>query len=313
MSIKETLREFGEYYSKSAKAERQINSQYQDILRVSALPYCGLRHVYTRMIQPIDYTSMGQSYYTTVGTIAHYLVQHSLGYNRRIFGNWVCRQDGCKGRRTFSNNNKCPACKNVMEYKEISLFFKDLYPNIRSVHIDGIYRDSKGRFFIIDYKTTNSITALLPDDKTYLPYLSNVAQIKAYSALIELRYNIEISGWILHYIARDNPIKVFKSIGELITTEEKQKILKKLKVADNQYSLVMAATSFETIDYLVKNKPCKTVEQYNSEYKKYCGCPLASICFDKKMRDRELQRAWADREDDFLAWRRPTYLALPKL
>jgi hypothetical protein len=63
---------------------------------------------------------------------------------------------------------------------------------------------------------------------------------------------------------------------------------------------------------LVDNKPCKTVIDYQTDYATYGGCPLAPICFEPKMLKKELKRAWDVKEDDFLEWRRPAHLPLPK-
>lgn len=311
MSMKLVLKEFAEYYHEHANKEREIESSYEDKLRVSSFPYCGLRHAYWRMIQLPDYHNMGADYYTGVGSVTHSAIQHALGFGKRMFGNWECKADGCKGKRVFSNNNRCPACRSVMEYKEFMLDLRNIFPNLSLCFIDGVYRDSSGRYYIVDYKTTNSQTASMSDAQTYLPYAGNVAQIKAYAALIELRFRIHIEGWILHYVARDKPTKVYKTVGGPIGDDEKQLIRNKIEIYSDHYGRVMNCTDFSTIEYLVKHKPCKTVEIYQTEYQMFGGCPLGHICFNRKMLNKELTRAWDEREDDFLTWKRPKRLPLP--
>jgi hypothetical protein len=311
--MKDTIQEFAEYYSTYTNKEHVSTAFREDKLRVSGFPYCGLRHVYKRMVQFEQKFNFGEAYYTGVGIIAHAAVQHSLGYGRQMFGNWTCSEPGCRGSRTFSNNNRCPACRSVMTYHEFLLDLRHIYPYLSRALLDGVFRDSKGHYYVVDYKTTNIKTAQAKGKDSHLPYIANVAQIKAYCALIELRFRIEIKGWILHYIARDSPIKIHKTIGDTITTKEKKLILSKIQTYNDDYIKVMNCTSYNTVKELYNTKPCKTVEQYQEEYQGYGGCPLAHICFEPKMVKKELTRAWADREDNFLTLNRPRYIALPKL
>lgn len=312
--LKQALKEFSEYYRTYVTHEVQVDiPSREDTLRVSGFPYCGLRHAYTRLIQPKEYLSFGSGYYTGVGTLAHELIQDALGLGNRMYGNWFCHQDGCKGRRIFSNNNKCPACLSVMRYTEISLNLTHLFPHVSSCHIDGVYRTASGLYFIIDYKTTNSKTAELSDKETYLPYPTNRAQINGYVALLELRFNIKVAGWILFYIARDKPTRTYKAVGGLVTDKDKKKTLKKIKTYSDHYGKVMNCTSYSTIKMLIRSKPCNSDEYYRKEYSSFGSCPLVSICFEPKMLEREVRRAWDDREENFLTWRRPEGLILPKL
>jgi hypothetical protein len=269
------------------------------------------------MIQPKEYSSLSFNYYTGVGTHTHELVQDALGRGGQIYGDWYCTQDGCEGARIFSNNNKCPACRSIMLYTEISLDLTKIFPNVSSCHLDGVYRTDDGLYFIIDYKTTKTEITNLSDKETCLPYPTNVAQITGYAALLELRFNIKVSGWILFYIARDNPLYSYKAVGSLITTKEKKAILVKIKTYSDHYGIVMNLTKFKQVQYLIANKPCQNQKQYEKEFGTYRGCPLASICFEtennSRMLYREVERAWEDREPNFLTWKRPVDLPLIRL
>ncbi len=308
--IESTLREFSSYYSECIKQEREVAPSNPDTLRVSGFPYCGLRHVYQRMIQLPYVNSAASDYYTSVGTITHLVIQHALGYGRRIYGNWECVAEGCTGRRTFSNINTCPICREVMSYKELIVNLRGVFPNLSPCHLDGIYRSREGLYYVLDYKTSSSKIIKQPDIDSYLPHIYNIAQIKAYCALVEQRFRVEIAGWILQYVARDNPMKIYRAIGESITENEKELILSKVETYSNHYGMVMNCKDYDTIKYLVENKPCKTPEQYQDEYKKFGGCPLAHICFERKRLMKELNRGWDEREDNFLTYMRPKNLKL---
>jgi hypothetical protein len=313
MSIDLVLHEFSTYYSKQANAEREILSTMEDKLRVSGFPYCGLRHLYKRLIQPTEYTSMGSDYYLGVGIATHSSIQHALGYGRQMYGNWKCVQPGCQGARIFSNISKCPACSSIMVYKEFFLDLRSTFPNLAVCLLDGIFRDSKGHYYVVDYKTTNSKTAKLPAESTYLPYLANIAQVRAYCALIELRFNIEIRGWLLHYVARDKPTHIYKTFGDIISTKAKKRILAKIKTYDKHYGMVMNCTDFSTVRTLIEEKPCTSREVYDKRYANFGGCPLSSICFNSKRLITEVSSQWEVKEPNFLTWRRPSKLPLPKL
>lgn len=314
LQLRDTLKDFTSYYSKCVKTEVRLEAPTRtDTLRISGLAYCGLKHVYTRMIQPAEYLSFGSEYYTGVGTLTHEAVQDFLGRGGRMYGVWDCEQDGCHGQRTFSANNRCPACNSEMKYNEISIDLSAIFPNVSSCHLDGVFKDSKGKYWLVDYKTTNSRTAKQPLETTTLPYPTNKAQIMAYCAVLEWRFNINVEGWILFYIARDQPINTHRAVGNRITVEEKKTIMAKLATASTHYGMVMNATSFDTVTSLVEQKPCKTVEIYEKEYATFGGCPLHHICFENKMLQKELSRAWEDKEPDFLEWRRPDGLPILKL
>ena len=313
MSREETLTEFQDYYKKLVNASTESLYIRRDKLRVSGFPYCGLRHVYMRLYQPTEYSSCGATYYTEVGKATHSALQDVLGLGGRMYGNWRCTADGCQGERIFYPHLPCPACGGTMEYVECILKLQHLFPHLADCLIDGIYRNDVGKYYVVDYKTSSVKNISLAPDVTYLPYGSNVAQVKAYCALIERRFRITIEGWILHYVARDNPLTIYKTIVEEISREEKAAILRKILRYSEHYGLVMNCTSFDTIRLLFKQKPCKTVEDYNSEFKSFEGCPLSPVCFEKDLAMERLRHSWKEREPDFLSRGRPSALPLPKL
>jgi len=132
-------------------------------------------------------------------------------------------------------------------------------------------------------------------------------------ALIELRFNIEIRGWLLHYVARDKPTHIYKTFGDIISTKAKKRILAKIKTYDKHYGMVMNCTDFSTVRTLIEEKPCTSREVYDKRYANFGGCPLSSICFNSKRLITEVSSQWEVKEPNFLTWRRPSKLPLPKL
>lgn len=307
MSITKYIKEFTKYYIENSIRKHQDTDFGEDKLRVSGLPYCGLRHLYRRLIHPKQYYNMGKSYYMDCGTLTHSAIQKHLGFGNKIIGDWVCIEEFCLGYRKFSSNCYCPACGLVMEYKELEMKF-DMYPYLSKFFIDGLFVSEDGSYWIIDYKTTNSKTCSIPTKDSGLPYATNVAQIKAYCALIEKLHPIKIKGWLLCYVARDNPLTMLKVVGNTISNKEKSNVLNNLKKYNDQYKKVMFCNSFKTVKELYENKPCISEEYYRNNYATFDPCPFVHLCFDHKMAMKELTRAWETKPTNFWSWKRPPNL-----
>lgn len=101
-------------------------------------------------------------------------------------------------------------------------------------------------------------------------------------ALVEELFGIKISGWILAYIPRDNPITtIYPAIG-LVSEKEKQHRLEILRGYDTHYGIIAKPLTQKSIIKLVEEKPCKNYDQYESEYQGHNGCPLAAVCFNQQ-------------------------------
>jgi hypothetical protein len=283
MDIKSIVKEFGEYYQTNVTTDSLILAEpREEKFRVSGFPYCGLRHLYRRIsTQKPEFKEFGEEYYTGVGTLTHEIIQEYLGLRGRMYGAWKCEVRKCKGVREFSKNSKCPLCGARMRYVEFEV---KAFNNL-SGHLDGVYKSKSGHWFVVDYKTSSVKTISRQKYERTLPYAYNVAQIVAYCSLIELLLDIEISGWMLHYLARDSPMLIHHTCGGLVTTRSKRLQMKKMELWDNHYSLVMDTNkSFKNVQTLIDQKPCQTYEQYSKEYKTFNECPLSCghVCFDKK-------------------------------
>lgn len=285
----------------------------EDRFRVSSFPYCGLKHAHKRMNAEDEVeeetVTFGMKYYTSVGTQTHRYIQYVLGHGAKMLGRWKCLTPNCTGvGDKIGFKNICPKCKRPMDYEELDVkAFNHL-----SGHIDGVWKASDGRYYIIDYKTSS--TRVISENKTtgFLPFKKNVAQITAYCALLERELDIEISGWILLYVARDNPMLTVLPCGEMIDKRQKKKLLRKIKRWDRHYGIVMSARKFKDLQVLIDEKPCKTWDQYKESayHSAFGGCPLgiSGACFKPKMLERVIRDDWDCKPKDWLERRRPKYL-----
>lgn len=264
------LDELGSEYRKSLQVELKDFNEYQDKLRVSGFPFCGLKYFWEKINVEIhgkrNLTNSFKEYFTTSGTAMHLIFQRWLGFSNKIIGNWQCK---CGFYRKISKNNICSVCKEEMQYEEITVNYQ-----LASGHIDGIFMSKSGKLFVIDYKTT-SLHVL---KSNLLPYAKNVAQIKSYCAMFENQYDIKISGWMLIYVARDH-INKFVIKGDYISTKEKEVILKRIALFSQQYRLCKDVYLLNKSDlsWLIETKTCKD-RAYLKKFFTF-GCPLESVCF----------------------------------
>lgn len=274
------IAEFSTYYDLSMKKALPELTPHPRRLRVSGLPYCGLKDAYLKMIGHVEEDrDAGMSYYCGVGTAAHEVFQRWLGLNGRVYGDWKCRSKKCGHAVRFSEQHLCPKCGSEMQYEEFTVkAFKYL-----SGHTDGLFRSKDGRFWLIDYKTCSVRIIETQHKHKMLPYRKNVHQISAYVPLLERKLKIEIAGWMLIYIARDNPW-CFKVTGEVMSETEKDATFQKLRRYDRQFEIVNELDNFAQVAWLAKNKLCKSHEHYVDEIKSHEGCPLAPVCFSKQLR-----------------------------
>ncbi len=267
-------------------------------LHPSSYPFCGLQQAYSEAkdLPPKDFDYFGE-YYTSLGTLAHELIQRYMGYQGKVIGYWKCRK--CK---TLQKNIKpvtCPSncfkCNHdVFEYEEVGIKYKKYTRG----HLDGIIK-ILGKYYIIDYKTTSEKKNTQHRQfKNVYPYSKNIAQIKSYIFYVEKQYGIKIAGYFLIYITRDSNVKDFILEGALVDEKEKLALGKMLKIYEKQFSYVMKlrkTNKSKYWDYLVKTKPCATNADYKEIMGNYENCPLAEggVCFNAARLKRELNNLTA--------------------
>lgn len=292
------VRELEKYYKESMATPLPDLVPFEKKLRVSGFPYCALKHSHEVLThhEPEDGDS-SKSFYCDVGTAAHLIFQRWMGCAGRIYGDWLCSNKKCKHIVHFSNKNVCPKCKSEMLYEEFTV----KYGKHLSGHLDGVFKSRDGKYWVIDYKTS-SVRVIYSQKKfPTFPYAKNRAQIQSYCALIEKVHNIEIAGWMLLYIARDDP-KVFKIVGDELNTKQKRSILKKIDLYDEQYGIVLDlpnSQDFSDIEFLIDTKACKTQEYYYNHMKAFTPCPLEAVCFTPHL-DEFMEDTFSDYIDSLV-------------
>lgn len=267
-------------YLEGTQETELLMGQRPRSLRPSSFPYCPLVDLYKSLNPEPDTMPMSGQYYVTVGTTAHTAFQRWAGIGGRMLGNWKCNR--CKTTEALTAKHKCPKCKRPMKYVELTVkAFRNL-----TGHVDGVYRAKNGKYYIIDYKTSSMRS--IENHQKYgdrFPYLKNKQQIVAYTALVEHTFGIEISGWVLIYVARDNPC-VRLPIYSSINAAQKRAVMTRLEKWDTQFSTVtrlLRTRSTEGLKRLIEDKPCKDYEQYMKVYHSpFKACPLSGACFAPK-------------------------------
>lgn len=267
--------EFAKYFKASMATKLPDLVVRQPRLRVSGFPFCGLRAAWQKMTNYVEPDGDShKDFYTSVGTSAHEVFQRSLGVRGRIFGDWKCRDEKCHGKRKFSLDSSCPKCGKEMEYVEFEVTaFKHV-----SGHTDGLYLDTQKRNWLIDYKTSSMRVLNYQKSNPTLPYRKNVQQIESYVPMLERKLDIEIAGWLLGYVPRDDP-KTICVKGKAMTQKKKDATWQRIKLYDDQYEEVLNLGSLRQLRFLRDTKFCRNYDHYLRDMKGFKACPLEGVCF----------------------------------
>lgn len=163
-------------------------------LRPSQMPFCPIgffvNHATMGMVSTMDF--MGE-YYTKVGTAVHEVMQKFLSPSGKFLADWECK---CCGKwRRFSTKSEC--CDTTMEYHELLIDCKGVVG-----HIDAVFVDRKGRYWILDFKTCSVSGA---GYKVKSPGPAYKEQVETYALMLYLQYKIKVEGVMLMFIPRDDP------------------------------------------------------------------------------------------------------------
>lgn len=264
-------------------------------LHPSSFPYCGLRDAYERLERrdndfmiPISFAN---DFFLNVGTVAHTALQRWVGRNRKIVGNWIC------GRCKFIHQvqirpRKCSKCRaKDFDYEELG----GQYRRYVFWHTDGLYKDKRSEYWVIDYKTSTKAQIEKHREKgNVFPYNTNKIQIETYAILLAKKLGIKIRGWILIYVSRDNPNYMFEHVGGEMDSDRREVVEKHLKTSDKIFPIVLEATTSSKFDELRKVKLCSSMRYYEKNVHSYFSeCPLAKreCCFDKERLKAKIGKA----------------------
>lgn len=254
-------------------------------IRPSSVPFCPKMFIF----QYIEFIDGGGSwdffgdFYTGIGTVIHNIIQKWLpiqnpGY---IMGNWKCRCGNTVKNRV--GPVKCKKCKIFMEYQEIVVKFPDAKI---TGHIDGLIINYQGEeninkiirdfsreripAWILELKSTGMYAAKNIKVARHNHDCQATIYTQAMKKVFEKKFNLEIKGYIIKYIARDHPGIRSIDIKKKINDDRLYKITCKL------FNIFNRSLSTKNIDKLFSIKPCKRWPEIYQE------CEYAGICADLK-------------------------------
>lgn len=251
-------------------------------LRPSALPFCPVNFFVKNAEQgPLRIMHMEMAFYVKIGTVVHSVVQNYLARSGKFLATWKCKV--CGNLRKVSMDNMC--CDTPMQYREVLIKYKGVVG-----HIDAIYLDANGDYWILDYKTTSVSMA---KKKASNPGVSYQEQIEAYALMLKLQYGIKVKGVLLMFIKRDSPREpVF--FGRVLDKLDFPKIAKRINAYKKLHKEVLR---IETLDQALamhekygkcKNPMCDTcgswrsakdaVERAFNRGKRMGYLPLIDVC-----------------------------------
>lgn len=277
-------------------------------LHPSSFPYCGIRDLYEFVQEapaPMNPQTFAGSYFTSVGTLVHTLIQTFMGMGGRVWGHWECSQKnhGCgyKFTHDISPYHDCPVCGHSCVYEEIGYLLTadgELVacradedpdnPILLDGHMDCLFEDEDGDFWVVDYKTTLLMKANKhnKDGKALANNATYRAQQRTYVTLTHRTYGkshgIKPRGWILAFLPRDIPFQ-FAFHGEDVSLDDKKETWERICHDMEALGDVLEATCFDDISHLIETKPCSCKADYVANMENpYSECPLLPVCFNKK-------------------------------
>lgn len=203
-------------------------------LRPSQMPFCPVEffisHGNKGLYRELD---LAGAFYTSVGTIVHEVMQRYLGQSGRFLADYHCRECGKWYRQSYQYE----CCGFPTQYHEVEIDYKGV-----KGHIDAIFRDKKGRFWILDFKTTSIASAV---SKKRNPGVVYVEQIETYAVLVELQHGIKIEGIMDAFILRDNPRKDPAVWARLLTNDVRRKVKARLSAYKKMHRAALDASTLK--------------------------------------------------------------------
>ncbi len=218
-------------------------------IRASQLPFCPLSYVLSAARGgPNAVMNFHMAYFTSVGTVVHEVMQRYHGKSGQFLADWQC--PNCKKWRRMSLRPNC--CGVLSDYHEIQIKHKWVVG-----HIDGVFKDSRGLYWILDYKTTSN--AAIAAGKLVNPGRAYTEQVEAYAYSIQEQYGIKIAGVCLMFIIRDNPTTP-EIWSKVLTADDYITIGKRLQKYYEQHKKAYLVSNMDQLKWAWKNRLCKPNE-----------------------------------------------------
>lgn len=267
-----TDREFKKMFD--AVLSMKAHRDWKFRLRPSALPFCQWAAMLSELCPEgaPEQDSFARDFYTSVGTVAHRVVQSWLGRAGYLFGPYQCR--GCRNVEVALGWPKaCPnGCgKPDWLYLEIDLKDADPTGEFSGAHADGLIRFDwmePETYYLIDIKTCSLAMLPKPEYQFTSPWHQKyLHQTAIYAHLLNRSEDMHVVGTVFIMVPRDDP-KQMRAI--YYDQSETNGNIFREAVAKFRNAKRAAATG----DTLMINRDCKKPGD-NPD------CPFAGICFDR--------------------------------
>lgn len=260
-------------------------------------------------------------YYTRVGDVLHEVSQWFMGETGVQYGHWKCMNPKCKYGKAAQNvvaadgtiikegkltrkhttKNTCPKCKKPMFHIEVEIRWglkknkghklkdkpEDKY-HFRGF-VDGIWKIPKelgGGYWIIDYKTTS----MKKMERNEYPERKHLYQLPVYAHILKKKYGLDVKGFSLIYVPRDNPRNFYEYREEWNKDWEKwsEKVIKENV---GRQVAIDKDLKLKTYENIIKTKPCATERDFEKKMSNgFDECPMIDVCFNRQMLIKSLDR-----------------------
>jgi hypothetical protein len=255
------VNDFLSVYSKSLTRELPSDADPSRIihLRCSQLPLCVSSLILEYKLKGLKRTmDMMMAYYVTVGSAVHEVMQHYLSRSGRFLADYYCPE--CHTYYPLSHQHTC--CGKPTIYDEVNIAYASILG-----HIDAIFQDSRGHYWILDFKTCSVSGAA---KKKTSPGDAYMEQVESYALLLYRQYGIKVRGVILCFIPRDNP----RTPSLWVRALEKinfQQIQNRLKAHRALHRQAIEVETEKEVYSLVSKHRC------SNPYCKYCKLDLRTL------------------------------------
>jgi len=294
--------------------------------RVSGLPFCPILFALEAK-QPQRSVEFESGFYFNIGHALHNLWQtvgpHSLP--DELIGDWQCtrvlQESGNKRTKiihrcgrvqefsTFNHAKRavCPHgktdCADYLTYKELEFEWHGL-----TGHTDFLLRDKRGRYHLVDFKTTSNFLFEKPKfaiQQGYYPNQRYLEQLRAYVIMIEAKYNIKVHDYTVAYLSREKALEVgrdkkpaLRLFTYLVTDKIRRSQRKRHREYRRRYRSVqrwLENPTRQATRRLYEARPCHTRLEYLNEMavrflsNQPCEHHASGACYNGKM-EKHLRR-----------------------
>jgi hypothetical protein len=179
----------------------------------------------------------------------------------KFLASWQCPI--CGKKRKVSMQNEC--CDFPSRYEEIEIEHAGIVG-----HVDAVFKDSKGFFWILDFKTCSMKGSLTKLEK---PGIAYVEQVESYALMLWLQYQIRVKGVVLMFVKRDNPAEPVIWFHELKALDFRA-IDERMKEYKRRHKEVLAINDLDDALALSKYGRCKNP---------YCGTCKKDVPLKKQL------------------------------